>query len=426
MKIHRVQLKNVRCFEHLDLRLHGGSALIVGDNGDGKSTVLRSIAIGLCDESSAAALFRELPGDFIRHSSRKQSATISIELSRDGVAHSEYEIRTTIKELKAFEKVEQETFDISKPRRKKIKETNFPWEDIFASGYGPGIRVEGSADYEAYQTVDAVYPLFKYDAPLHNPELIVRRILDREQTKPQLGRGSRKAVLGDIHGLLKHLLQLDPSREIRLGDSGIEVTDRFGRVEDLRSMGDGHRATVTWVLDILAWWFVAGNKGTSYDGGASINGIVLTDEIEQHLHPLWQRNIMRLLHESFPKVQFIATTHSPLVASGVKHIPVHRFDHGKHTITDPFGLLAEDVYQMMGLSSSRATSVEKDIEEFRALASRSLQKELSPGDQKRMDILRTSIRELSGYDSVELTAELDSIFDTLQKRQFKTKHRDEK
>ena len=420
-------MDNVRCFEHLDLHLDGKSALIIGDNGDGKSTVLRSIAIGLCDESSAAALFRELPGDFIRHSTEKQSATISIELSRDGATQSEYEIRTTIKELKAFEKVEQKTFDIREPRRKKIEETEFPWEDIFASGYGPGIRVEGSADYEAYQTVDAVYPLFKYDVPLHNPELIVRRILDRERTKSKSDRGSRKAVLGNIYDLLKHLLQLDSSRQIRLGDSGIEVTDRFGRVEDLRSMGDGHRATVTWVLDMLAWWFVTGNKGTSYAGSASIAGIVLTDEIEQHLHPRWQRKIMRLLHESFPKVQFIATTHSPLVASGgVKHIPVHRFDDGKHTITDPFGWLAEDVYQMMGLSSSRATSVEKEIEEFKALARKSLEGRLGPSDRKRMAILRTRIRELPGYDSVEQMAELESIFETLQKRRFETRQRAKK
>lgn len=47
------------------------------------------------------------------------------------------------------------------------------------------------------------------------------------------------------------------------------------------------------------------------------DGIVLIDEIDMHLHPSWQRRIVRSLHETFPKVQFIFTTHSPTVLTGV-------------------------------------------------------------------------------------------------------------
>lgn len=47
------------------------------------------------------------------------------------------------------------------------------------------------------------------------------------------------------------------------------------------------------------------------------DGIVLIDEIDMHLHPSWQRRIIRSLHETFPKVQFIFTTHSPTVLTGV-------------------------------------------------------------------------------------------------------------
>ncbi len=68
MYIKRVKLTNVRCFEHIEIEFEnrGSSIIVAGDNGDGKSTLLRSIAMGLCDESSAAALLRELPGDFVR------------------------------------------------------------------------------------------------------------------------------------------------------------------------------------------------------------------------------------------------------------------------------------------------------------------------------------------------------------------------
>jgi predicted ATP-binding protein involved in virulence len=45
-------------------------------------------------------------------------------------------------------------------------------------------------------------------------------------------------------------------------------------------------------------------------------GVVLIDELDIHLHPLWQRDIAQLLQEQFPNLQFIVATHSPLIASG--------------------------------------------------------------------------------------------------------------
>ncbi|MCP4702749.1 MAG: AAA family ATPase, partial [Gammaproteobacteria bacterium] len=47
-------------------------------------------------------------------------------------------------------------------------------------------------------------------------------------------------------------------------------------------------------------------------------GIVLIDEIDLHLHPAWQRNIVTSLKETFPKIQFIATTHSPFIIQSLR------------------------------------------------------------------------------------------------------------
>jgi len=54
--------------------------------------------------------------------------------------------------------------------------------------------------------------------------------------------------------------------------------------------------------------------------GEDINGIVLIDEIEQHLHPKWQGKIINLLIKEFPNIQFIVTTHSPIIASNTLSI----------------------------------------------------------------------------------------------------------
>ena len=74
MYIKRLYLKNIRCFKEItiDFEGHGSSILILGNNGDGKSTILKSLAMGLCDESSTAALFRELPGETVRRKKRQK------------------------------------------------------------------------------------------------------------------------------------------------------------------------------------------------------------------------------------------------------------------------------------------------------------------------------------------------------------------
>ena len=318
LKVQKLTLKDIRCFKHLEIEFgKGGSIIVIGDNGDGKSTVLRALAIGLCDQSSASALFRELHGDYVRNGSSGDHGTITVDLAGPRPLSDRFRIHTTVRSLDAFERVEQELFDLSSGSKISLTQDNFPWERIFASGYGPGIRVQGTSDYEDYLTVDAVYPLFRYDVLLQNPELVIRRLMDAAMRRDR--RGGKK-VLDAVKQLLSGILQLDKSDVLTLDRTGIRLR-HLGSEVGLSALADGYRGTVTWILDLLAWWFVY-RKGRTYQF-RDVRGVVFVDEIEQHLHPRWQRNIMRLLRSSFPHVQFVVTTHSPLVASGCKDVTVH-------------------------------------------------------------------------------------------------------
>ena len=129
MYIKRLYLKNIRCFKEItiDFEGHGSSILILGNNGDGKSTILKSLAMGLCDESSTAALFRELPGETVRRKKGQEEVTNGengfIELDLVGHDGNKYQIETKITSLKKFERVSQNFFEMKNGERiRKIEQ----------------------------------------------------------------------------------------------------------------------------------------------------------------------------------------------------------------------------------------------------------------------------------------------------------------
>ncbi len=296
MYISKVELKHIRCFENFSVELKRGDELILwtmilGDNATGKTTLLRSIAIGLCDESSAAGLLKESEEGYIRRD--KNDASILIEL-RDEIDPEEiYSIVTTIELIKSqgdwyFERLRQTT---SPP-------DEFPWDKIFVCAYGADRGTSGSADMARYTAISAVYNIFNNIEGLQNPELAIRRI-EREDVKKE------------ILLTLNRIMETD---NISIPLSGIEIDGPWGPKMPLRDLADGYKSTFLWVTDLFG-------RALSYNPeieySREISGIVLIDEIEQHLHPKWQRHVIHRLKKEFPKIQFLTTSHSPLIARSV-------------------------------------------------------------------------------------------------------------
>ena len=156
--------------------------------------------------------------------------------------------KTTIRSLSEFERVNQRLFrliDGEEPSR--LKQSEFPWKRIFATGYGSGVRVHGTEDYDSYLAVDALYPLFVYDKPLQNPELVIRRLVASRGEE----NGSVK-ILDALKGLLWRILKLESSDSIQLTETGIKVKNSQG-LYPLSSSGDGYHSTVPqWVLDEIS------------------------------------------------------------------------------------------------------------------------------------------------------------------------------
>ena len=168
MYIKKISIKNIRTFDEVDIDLNNNSkepdwVMILGDNGVGKSTLLRSITLGLCDEMGAAGLLRELPGNLRKN--EKENVKIIIDLIEDDKT---YRIKTEIHGIpKKTEKIKREYKEIINNQEIDYKESNGKHllDKIFMCGYGAGRGADGTEDYLEYSIVDAVYTLFRCQAP---------------------------------------------------------------------------------------------------------------------------------------------------------------------------------------------------------------------------------------------------------------------
>ncbi|MBE7688286.1 AAA family ATPase [Tenacibaculum finnmarkense genomovar ulcerans] len=82
----------------------------------------------------------------------------------------------------------------------------------------------------------------------------------------------------------------------------------------------GYQSTLSWIVDFCKKMFDRYPKSSN---PLKEPAIVLIDEIDLHLHPEWQRNITQILSNLFPKTQFIATTHSPIVVQSLEEANVY-------------------------------------------------------------------------------------------------------
>ena len=90
-----------------------------------------------------------------------------------------------------------------------------------------------------------------------------------------------------------------------------------GRETDSDNLSDGYRRLINIVLD-LAFRCMLLNKGIyGLEACAKTEGTVLIDEIDLHLHPTMQSVVMKGLNNAFPKLQFIITSHAPMIMSSI-------------------------------------------------------------------------------------------------------------
>ena len=421
MKISRLKLKNIKCFKDIEISFEDdeGSiknwSLFVGDNGVGKTTILRSLALGLCDEDSASGLLLELHGGYLRRNEKEGTIEIELKNNKDEC----YMIRTSIKgdhESVSQEKpVDLRSGDI-------ICDADAVRTKIFAAAYGVGRTITGTESYEEYATVDALYTLFNYKQPLQNAELGASRI-----------RIESEGEWKKLKNLLKKVLMLHDDDEISL-KKGLYV-ENSGVKESFNTLSDGYQSLTSVILDFLSWNLIY-RADENFDL-SNLSGIFIIDELEQHLHPSWQRNIVRILAEQFPNVQFICSTHTPICALGLGDLEGGSWlfktsNQNGHSDIRPFNfqenfkgyradqILTSDIFD---LSDTRSVSVEGKLKTYRNIYIKE-ESERSEEEKRKFHGIEDELKNLPMWDN-EIERQLRNKLIELIERREEIKNNDQ-
>ncbi len=301
MYLDKISLKDIRGFENLEFSLkrpdgsYAGWTVFTGENGSGKSTLLKAIAVGLVGSELRFFLEPNLER-WIRSTAAKGSIELGVVY---GPSHG---ILTVL-----IDGTSVETFAPSFPVR---------W---FCCGYGPFRRVFGASPEAArFMTAPATerfVTLFQEAASLGEVDQWLRSL----SHKSLEGKKEDALVLKQLLEILGDELMPNGVKIDRVDSDGLWLLDRNGVQLAWSDMSDGYRSALALLVDIVRHLINAfGVKGlTKRDENGRLyitpSGVVLIDEIDAHLHPEWQREIGFWLKRHFPNIQFLVTTHSPII-----------------------------------------------------------------------------------------------------------------
>lgn len=333
MYVSKITLKNIRGFESLEFDLsrgqdkYAGWTVFTGDNGSGKSTLLKAIAVAITGKDTARALEPNFHR-WIRENSGNEEASIELmiapERGADDFSSKGKTAYSTFPAKIVFHSTGKETsIEPIKSGGKKDLAPRGPWASgthgWFACGYGPFRRVFGASPDATRLMVgpatERFVTMFNEAASLYEVDQWLRNL----NHKRLEGKSAEKVQLELLLEILRDDLMPNQLTVDRVDSDGLWLKDRNGLQLAWAEMSDGYRSALALLTDILRHLINAyGMQGLTErnaEGKLCIvrSGVVLIDEIDAHLHPEWQREIGFWLKRHFPNIQFLVTTHSPII-----------------------------------------------------------------------------------------------------------------
>ncbi|WP_298516419.1 AAA family ATPase [uncultured Kordia sp.] len=336
----RIELKNFKCFSNLTIQLPSYAddtsvepwLVFLGENGVGKSSVLKAIAIALMGQEYLDVL----------------GITV-----KDILKYNTYSGH-----IKVFGKGNEEVYSVTFNKRKNEIKASIEKPPAFIIGYGstrllPIGNLQPEKDHPSYLKIKNLF----------DPSVSL------SSAKEWFLNTNRK-TFNQVSKTLKNLLLLDDLDSIKRSPKKGEIFIKYHKSGDninIDHLSDGYKSIFAVAIDMI---YTLSQENVVYE---LAEGIVLIDEIGTHLHPRWKMEIIERLRNTFPKIQFIITTHEPLCLRGLKEheVVVLKRDEENAIVAisdlpDPSTLRIDQLLtsEYFGLNSTMDSKTEKEFERY--------------------------------------------------------------
>jgi len=409
LRLNRIDLHNFRRFADIIVQFHPELTVFIGENGAGKTTILEATAKTLELFTWRATHPTDISGDDLRRIFQDSDLRNG---TKDFSNHIYLDLEFEHLILASDEESQEEEGEKLQVERKEDVKTDLDWSVGFAKK-GHQIQVFNKRE-QLIRFVDTVNYRLQQDLPINLP-VIAYFPVKAMPVDWNIGNGMERHFDFDIFEAYHDALN-GRAFDFRVFFEWFKWQENREKQDGINSTLDSIRSAVYTVLndkssDRLVFdrlhidWrtavgemviykneerlsvnqFSSGEKAmVSLVAGIALrlilanpyrekplegNGIVLIDEIDLHLHPSWQRMVIPKLREIFPNVQFIMTTHSPLVLQGVQRENIRVLIDGKISEEVPFvygrdpNSITEDAFGV----ALRPHDVEKMVEEISRL-----------------------------------------------------------
>ena len=423
MWIEEFNIDNIKCFETLKLKLGSKREpyhwiTLLGENGTGKSTVLQALGLLLAGPEGAIQLLPR-PEGWTRIEKKPGKITVRLHQGENDPGQFGGEK----KERKVF----QYTFYITGSQKLTInnkvytepiitEDTNsrvIPWlrehallpkgKGWFGAGYGAFRRLTRVSRI----LVPSLHEPLRYtnfstqfneNEPLEVFELWMVYLEFKVGKNDKLATKQRDLGIAAINKLLPENNRFDSV------DANGRIWFRIGETKvPTIALSDGFRSILALAGD-LVWRLIEAFPESS--NPLEEAGVVLIDELDIHLHPTWQREISGLLQTTFPNLQFIMATHSPIIAAGVGEDAVSYrfyFKDGNIQIDQIKNIAAFNVDKILksnafGLVSEYSLETQQKLNRYYALK-RKKKKDLTKDEQMELRLAIPFIEKSIGYNN---------------------------
>ena len=393
IKIEKVRhLENIRIPLGTKKRKH---LILTGKNGSGKTSVLeamvRYIQSFLGEDSIALEKIRRLQKYYFALNHLKDSEQNRQEFYKKSLNSEGEELKNLTSEI-----VLNSNSNIQ--LKEKYERGNF----IFAY-----YRAQREFQVETYENIEKVELQNKYNIVENPGAKLTKYLVDLKATQA-FTKDVKKAEKIDrwfkrFENILKTIFE-DEHLELKFNDETFQFSiHESGREPfDFNTMSSGYAAVLDIINDLIIRMEAQSGLRTEFD----MEGIVLVDEIETHLHLELQKKILPVLTELFPNIQFIITTHSPFILSSLDDAVI--YDLENRTLVRnglknlPYEGIVEGYFRVDALSKE----LREKFERYKALVSKD---ELSDEEYEEIDHLEYYLDEIPDYLAQELTAEYSKM-----------------